>query len=371
MIVPIRSALVLVATSCFLCSAQEAVTKVYVAEFQGIRGMTRELLTGFTNDFELVLMETGTYEVLERRRLDRLVQHARNEMTATTVRELTTGMSDALKRQGAQGVIFGEIDDDTDSGEIVIYATLERFDSRKEWKRSVSLKRGLKADRESRLDALRKIVKRPGKNSDMLSNEAIGVNRNAARPGGPQFSSGEANTPPSQGPIPNNEAQSQANPVVVNGPIRINLESLGLGASPLSIALSLSFQNASATESIFFAAPCCYGSWLSIVDDLGRKWFTDQFNITNLPLPSHRNYIEIPAEQKAFVNAKFTLTPPHHALDTDDRVPTSISISGNLFRRNAREQQLSDKADVYATLNGRQFTFGLPRVQVRSAKPLF
>ena len=152
------------------CLGQGPIKKVYVAEFQAIRGVSPDLLTSFTNDFELILMEGRQFDVLERRSLDRLVAHARNEMRASTVRELASSTVDLLKRQGAQAVIFGEVDDDKESGEVVIYATLERFDSKKEWKRSVSFRRSLRDDRESRIAALRKLIPQPvAENPDVVA----------------------------------------------------------------------------------------------------------------------------------------------------------------------------------------------------------
>lgn len=153
--------------ACLTGSLTAAVKKVYVADFLPIRRVPDDLLVSLTNEFELVLVESQRYDVLERRTLDRLAQHARNEIHASNVRELGTGVIDVLRRQGAQGVIFGEVDDDAESGELVVYVTLENFDSQKEWKRSISLKRGLRNDRESRLAALRRLL--PNSNSLMAT----------------------------------------------------------------------------------------------------------------------------------------------------------------------------------------------------------
>ncbi len=58
----------------------------------------------------------------------------------------------------AEGVIFGEVTDDKESGEIIVTATLESFDSVKHWKRFASMKRGLLRDNSSRQNAVNQLI---------------------------------------------------------------------------------------------------------------------------------------------------------------------------------------------------------------------
>ena len=93
--------------------------RVYVAPFSANRPLDRQLLASVTNEFETALISSGCFDVLERRDLDRLLAQIRNERDLTTIRDLGVEATGQLRGRGATTVVFGEVDDDFNSGEII------------------------------------------------------------------------------------------------------------------------------------------------------------------------------------------------------------------------------------------------------------
>jgi hypothetical protein len=139
-------------------SAQATKPKVYVAPFTARRAVALEVLNSFTDEFETALIYTSCYDVLQRRDLDQLLKQIRNEKALTTIRDLGLPATAELRGRGATAVIFGEVDDDVGSGEVVVSVQMENFDSTIPWKKTESLKRGLQNDRTSRRELVKRLI---------------------------------------------------------------------------------------------------------------------------------------------------------------------------------------------------------------------
>jgi hypothetical protein len=142
---------------------------VYVAKFTSRQPLGEQLLTSFTNDFETALIGIGSYTVIERREIDQLLDQVRNETALRTIKDLGMDLSGALRTRGASAVIFGNLDDDVGSGEYVITVKMEYFDSTISWQTNTSMRRGMVADRSSRVEAVNRLVGR----ADQLGRPSI------------------------------------------------------------------------------------------------------------------------------------------------------------------------------------------------------
>lgn len=131
-------------------SQPSAKPKVYVAPFTLRGNLDPRVALSFTKEFETALVRQACYDVLERIDVDQLVKQARNEHNIATVNDLGRDITGKLHLQGATAVIFGEVDDDLNSGEVVFIAKMEYFNSTIAWERASSLRRGLVNDVASR-----------------------------------------------------------------------------------------------------------------------------------------------------------------------------------------------------------------------------
>jgi hypothetical protein len=131
---------------------------LYVVPFDASPSISAQVATSVTSDIETALVSAGCVDVLERRNLDQLVQQVRNERRLSTIRDFGTDGIAQLRRQGATGVLFGEIDDDVNSGEIIVRGKIESFDSTILWTSDVSFTRGLLNDRTTRVNAAKHLL---------------------------------------------------------------------------------------------------------------------------------------------------------------------------------------------------------------------
>jgi hypothetical protein len=119
----------------------------------------KNLLASFSEHFETALIGSGSYRVLDRNTFERILAEGKNEGYVASINDLTPTTRKQLSSIAkAEGVIFGEVTDDVESGEIIITATLESFDSVKHWKRFVSMKRGVVHDDPSRRAAIQQLI---------------------------------------------------------------------------------------------------------------------------------------------------------------------------------------------------------------------
>ncbi len=155
------SFLVAVHFTCFSTPAQAQATvtrlptSVYVSEFVSRSISDKALLVSFTDLFETQLVNSGRYKVLNRRNLHRILDESKNESYVASMRDVSAQARTRISTlEGANGLIFGEVADDADSGDVSITVTLESFDAVIHWKRSTSMKRGLVRDLASRRAAI-------------------------------------------------------------------------------------------------------------------------------------------------------------------------------------------------------------------------
>lgn len=126
-IVLVTSSFVVTTFFCDYAEAKNAL-KLYVWDF-GTREETKNTLTkNFTQEFEEALIQKKCCLVLERRRYDRILSQKKNEEAISKIKGISLENQDKLKLLLAEAVVFGEVYDDTDSGEIKITAAVQTFD---------------------------------------------------------------------------------------------------------------------------------------------------------------------------------------------------------------------------------------------------
>lgn len=133
--------------------------RVYIWDFVNNDGQQTDLTARITSEFEEALIEAKCFQVLERRRFDKLLAHIKNEKAIADLNDISrVSQGEVKKITNAQVVVFGRVDDDVDSGQIKISVSFQHFDSSKEVK-SVRIPRGQRLDAESRENAMKKLVK--------------------------------------------------------------------------------------------------------------------------------------------------------------------------------------------------------------------
>ncbi|MGZ5441089.1 MAG: hypothetical protein ACXW5U_04985 [Thermoanaerobaculia bacterium] len=131
-----------------------AAENVVVWDFASRDGEKDKTTESLTYEFEEALSENCSYDVLERRKLDRLQAVIKNEKALQDIGELTAGGSTELRRLGVSLVVFGEVYDDVDSGEVIVTVTFQDFKGKKVLIRSIPLRRGLLRDSTSRRNSM-------------------------------------------------------------------------------------------------------------------------------------------------------------------------------------------------------------------------
>ena len=127
---------------------------VVVWDFATRDGEKNKTTESLTYEFEEALSQNCTYTVLERRKLDRLQAVIENEKALQDVGQLTATGSTELKRLGAGMVVFGEMFDDVESGEVIVTVTFQDFKGKKILIKSGSIRRGLLRDSASRRERM-------------------------------------------------------------------------------------------------------------------------------------------------------------------------------------------------------------------------
>lgn len=127
---------------------------VYVVDFT-TRDLQKNALTAkFTHDFELALAQAGCYGVLESSEYSRLLTELDRERGIADIGQLSDSALSNLKTEQAEIVVFGEVFDDVDSGQVNITVTFQKFDRTKVLIKSILLARGKASDAESRQEAM-------------------------------------------------------------------------------------------------------------------------------------------------------------------------------------------------------------------------
>ena len=132
--------------------------KVYVWTFDAATELMNPLAGLLTTEFEYALAAENCLDILERRDYDRLLAHKENEKAISRIASLPPQILDDLKSEKADAIIFGEIIDDLEGGEIRVSVTLEKLTGIKLKIESVRLSRGKRFDPESRESAMTQIA---------------------------------------------------------------------------------------------------------------------------------------------------------------------------------------------------------------------
>ena len=132
---------------------------VYIWDFVDNKGQQTDLTNRITSEFEEALIQAKCYQVVERRDVDKLLAHIKNEKAIAELNDLSKGSQSKIKEiTHAKIVVFGKVDDDIESGQIKFSVSFQHFDSSKKvW--STRIPRGLRLHTESRENAMKGLVK--------------------------------------------------------------------------------------------------------------------------------------------------------------------------------------------------------------------
>jgi len=131
----------------------ESGPNVYVVDFT-TRDLEKNAQTAkFTHDFEQALVQSSCYKVLESD-VSRLLTELDRERAIADISQLSSSALANLKAKQASMVIFGEVFDDVESGQISVTVTFQKFDRSKTLIKSTLIARGKANDAESRQAAM-------------------------------------------------------------------------------------------------------------------------------------------------------------------------------------------------------------------------
>ena len=137
--------------------AETSDSLVYVWDFATREHKKNELTINLTKEFEEALIQSGCFLVLERRDYDRLIAQKDNEKAILGIENISTTTLESLKSHQASAMLFGEVYDDIESGEIKVTITFQRFDGIKRvW--SIRFLRKKRIDAESREEAMQELA---------------------------------------------------------------------------------------------------------------------------------------------------------------------------------------------------------------------
>ena len=134
----------------FLLSSASFSQNVVVWDFATRDGQKNNATASLTEEFEEALSQNSTYTVIERRKIDRLQAVIENEKALYDIGQISSLGSAELKKQGISIVVFGEIFDDVDSGEVRTTVTFQDLQGKKILIKSILMRRGLLSDATSR-----------------------------------------------------------------------------------------------------------------------------------------------------------------------------------------------------------------------------
>jgi hypothetical protein len=130
---------------------------VAVWDFAARDGTKNNTTQSLTEEFEEALEQDKNYAVFDRRNIDRLRAVIDNEKA---LRNISSADSQRLKLLGVSVVAFGVLFDDTESGDASVSVSLEDFTGKLLGKESVSMRRGLLKDHNSRQEKMIELAKK-------------------------------------------------------------------------------------------------------------------------------------------------------------------------------------------------------------------
>ena len=143
-----------------LISQSPETWKVYVWDFMTRERERNAITANFTEEFEEALIQAKKCKVFDRRNYDRLLSQKDAEKAILNIQGISAISLDSLKAHQANVVVFGEVDDDLESGQVKITIIFQTFDSKILCKESIHLLRGKRLDPESRETAMKSLVKK-------------------------------------------------------------------------------------------------------------------------------------------------------------------------------------------------------------------
>lgn len=141
---------------------------IYVWDFSTREGRTTDITTNLTKEFEEALIQCRRFQILERRRYDRLLAQKDNEKAILKMEGISLSTLNNLKTIQANAVIFGEVYDDIENGSIKVTIICQTFDGRILFQQSSSFLRGLRFHAPSREAAMQEIVNNLPKDSNAI-----------------------------------------------------------------------------------------------------------------------------------------------------------------------------------------------------------
>jgi hypothetical protein len=139
---------------CLFLPALSFAKNVVVWDFTTRDGSKTETTASLTYEFEEALAQGGSYTVLERRSLPRLQAVIQNEKALRDIGLISSTGSQELKQLGVTVVVFGEMFDDVDSGDVSVTVTFQDLTGNKLLIKSVLMRRGLLRDATSRREKM-------------------------------------------------------------------------------------------------------------------------------------------------------------------------------------------------------------------------
>lgn len=140
--------------------AQTATTQrenVYVWPFVQ-NGKDKGLAGHLTREFEQALTDDSAFDVLERGKLSRLFSQLQNEPAVLDILDLPLEARKQLQAKQADMVVFGEVLDDQESGEVIITVVFQDFSGHQRLAKDTSFTRGKRHDAASRRKAMQQLV---------------------------------------------------------------------------------------------------------------------------------------------------------------------------------------------------------------------
>ncbi len=137
----------------------KARSTVYITNFVSHDSTTSgEVVSRITQQFETAFISSKLYTVVDRQQFYRILQEANNERYARMNDIQPEKRNKLASTRAAEGVVFGEVLDDSKSGEFIISARLEDFESVVHWQQDTRIKRGLINDDASRNQAINTLL---------------------------------------------------------------------------------------------------------------------------------------------------------------------------------------------------------------------
>jgi hypothetical protein len=118
-------------------SQEEGSKTIYVWDFSDRSGKEDDLTASLTEEFEEALIKSDCCKVLQRRTYARLFDQRENEKAIISLTNLSSATVETLEAIEANTVAFGQVHDDTRSGQFKISISFENFTGEMEKSASV------------------------------------------------------------------------------------------------------------------------------------------------------------------------------------------------------------------------------------------